>query len=74
MISKRVVEAVLLSHHLSEYDEPHRSYVVEKTEYEWPSLDKQLSAIFEQINAVFRMNFGVEANKNKYHFTNEDVK
>jgi hypothetical protein len=75
MISKRVVETVILSHHLSEENEPHKNYVTDKLFYEepWPSLDKANSAIFEQINAVLRMHFGIEISELPYKFTAEDV-
>lgn len=72
MISKRVVETVLLSHHLSEYDEPHGNYVEEKMG-DWPSLDPERSDIFHQVNIILRSAFGIEINKNRYHFTPEDV-
>ena len=72
MISKRVVEAVLLSHHLSEYDEPHGNYVEEKMA-DWPSLDKGRTEPFIDIGAILIEYFGIPINKNRYHFTPEDV-
>lgn len=73
MISKRIVEAVILSHHLSEYDLPQSNYVVVKTLYEWPSLDKSNTNTFDEIRKILREAFGIVINENPYHFMTGDV-
>jgi len=67
MISKRIVEAVVLSHHLMEYDEPHEGYVFEKTHPDnWPSLDTIRKDIFHQIKIILKSHFGIEINSSRY--------
>lgn len=59
MISERIAQAIVLSHHLSEYDEPHANYVYEKT-MTYPVLDNNLKDIFHQVNIILRSAFGIE--------------
>lgn len=73
MISKRIVEAVILSHHLSEYDEPIMGYVDTKTLYEWASLDPKNMVPFNLIRDILRETFGIQISESAFEFTTEDV-
>ena len=72
MISKRIVEAVVLSNHLVAPGEPFADYVNEKIRT-WPVLDSANSDIFHQINIILRSAYGIEINKSYFHFTPAEV-
>ena len=59
MIRERIGQAVILTHHLAQNDEPFEYYVREKSEY-MPSLDSNNKAMLEKLAALLLQEYGVE--------------
>ena len=58
MVRERLGQIIVLSHHLSEYNIPHESYVNEKKD-SMPSIDKGNQEVFDLMADAIAFHYGV---------------